>query len=284
MRKLPGIALALFWAATGAFAGPARVVSMNLCTDQLAMLLAAPGQLASVSYIARDKRASAMADTAMAYPVNHGQAEEIYLIKPDLVIAGAYSTRATTDMLQRLGLRVEVFQPANSLQDVRNRIREMGEVLQRQEAAADLLSEFEAQLTDLLPEPEPEPEPGPQPRAALYAANSYTSGPKTLAGQILEAAGLGNIAAELGYERSGKLPLEVLAMAQPDLLVATSPYPRAARSEENLAHPVVRQLMSHAASGQMRDADWVCGTPHVLRAIEKLAQERRHLLEKESLE
>ncbi|UWS80859.1 ABC transporter substrate-binding protein [Phaeobacter sp. G2] len=278
MRKLPGIALALFWAATGAFAGPARVVSMNLCTDQLAMLLAAPGQLASVSYIARDKRASAMADTAMAYPVNHGQAEEIYLIKPDLVIAGAYSTRATTDMLQRLGVRVEVFQPANSLQDVRNRIREMGEVLQRQEAAADLLSEFDKQLTDLLPGP------GQQPRAALYAANSYTSGPKTLAGQILASAGLGNIAAELGYERSGKLPLEVLAMAQPDLLVTTSPYPRASRSEENLAHPVVRQLIAQSASGQMRDADWVCGTPHVLRAIEKLAQERRHLLEKETLQ
>lgn len=278
MRKLPGIALALFWAATGAFAGPARVVSMNLCTDQLAMLLAAPGQLASVSYIARDKRASAMADTAMAYPVNHGQAEEIYLIKPDLVIAGAYSTRATTDMLQRLGVRVEVFQPANSLQDVRERIREMGEVLQRQEAAADLLSEFDRQLTDLLPGP------GQQPRAALYAANSYTSGPKTLAGQILASAGLGNIAAELGYERSGKLPLEVLAMAQPDLLVTTSPYPRASRSEENLAHPVVRQLIAQSASGQMRDADWVCGTPHVLRAIEKLAQERRHLLEKETLQ
>lgn len=278
MRKLPSIALALFWAATGAFAGPARVVSMNLCTDQLAMLLAAPGQLASVSYIARDKRASAMADTAMAYPVNHGQAEEIYLIKPDLVIAGAYSTRATTDMLQRLGVRVEVFQPANSLQDVRNRIREMGEALQRQEAAADLLSEFDRQLTDLLPGP------GPQPRAALYAANSYTSGPKTLAGQILASAGLSNIAAELGYERSGKLPLEVLAMAQPDLLVTTSPYPRASRSEENLAHPVVRQLIAQSASGQMRDADWVCGTPHVLGAIEKLAQERRHLLEKETLQ
>lgn len=171
----------------------------------------------------------------------------------------------------------KLFQPANSLQDVRNRIREMGEVLQRQEAAADLLSEFDRQLTDLLPGT------GPQPRAALYAANSYTSGPKTLAGQILASAGLSNIAAELGDERSGKLPLEVLAMAQPDLLVTTSPYPRASRSEENLAHPVVRQLIAQSASGQMRDADWVCGTPHVLGAIEKLAQERRHLLEKETL-
>lgn len=278
MRRFSGLVLALLWAAPGVFAGPSRVVSMNLCTDQLAMLLAAPGQLISVSYIARDTRASAMADHAMAYPINHGRAEEIYLLKPDLVIAGAYSTRATTEMLQRLGVPVVVFQPSNSLQDVRDRIREMGEVLDRQGAAARLLFEFDAQLVDLRPGGEQ------QPRAALYAANSYTSGPKTLAGQILEAAGLGNIAGELGYERSGKLPLEVLAMAEPDILVGTSPYPRSSRSEENLAHPVVRQLINQSAAGQMRDADWVCGTPHVLRAIEKLAQERRFLLEKEGLE
>ena len=72
-------------------APPQHVVSMNLCTDQLAMLLAAPGQLVSVSHVARDPRASALADQAMAYPVNHGDAEEIYLAKPDLVLAAASS-------------------------------------------------------------------------------------------------------------------------------------------------------------------------------------------------
>jgi iron complex transport system substrate-binding protein len=33
---------------------PGRVVSMNLCTDQLALMLAREGQLISVSDIARD--------------------------------------------------------------------------------------------------------------------------------------------------------------------------------------------------------------------------------------
>ncbi|KIC17011.1 ABC transporter substrate-binding protein [Leisingera sp. ANG-Vp] len=275
MRRLPGIALALLWAATGALAGPSRVVSMNLCTDQLAMLLAAPGQLASVSYIARDSRASAMADEAMAYPVNHGQAEEIYLLKPDLVIAGAFSTPATTSMLQRLGVPVVVFQPADSLEDVRQRILEMGRVLGREQAAHELLAGYDKQLALL------QPADGPRPRAALYAANNYTAGPKSLAGQILEASGLENIAAGMGYARSGKMPLEVLAMAEPDLLVGTSPYPRASRSEDNLAHPVVQQLAAQSGAGQMRDADWVCGTPHVLRAVQNLSEERRLFLQKE---
>ncbi len=46
---------------------PRRVVSMNLCTDQLAILDARPGQLHSVSYLAkrpdeRDKRHARVGD------------------------------------------------------------------------------------------------------------------------------------------------------------------------------------------------------------------------------
>ena len=60
---------------------------------------------------------------------------------------------------------------------------------------------------------------------------------------------------------------ELLALSDPDLLIGTSPYPRVSRSEEVLTHPVVRHLAARSAAGQMRDADWVCGTPHVLRAV-----------------
>ena len=39
---------------------PGRVVSINLCTDQLAMMLAAPGQLVSVSHLASEVQSSSM--------------------------------------------------------------------------------------------------------------------------------------------------------------------------------------------------------------------------------
>lgn len=83
MRRLaPLLALALAGALPAAAQPPARVVSMNLCTDQLAMLIAAPGQLVSVSHVARDPVSSALAEQAQAYPVNHGSAEEIFLLAP----------------------------------------------------------------------------------------------------------------------------------------------------------------------------------------------------------
>ena len=248
---------------------PQRVVSINLCTDQLAMLLAAPGQLLSVSYLAVDARASAMADEATGYVINHGLAEEIYLMQPDLVIAGAYSTRATVDMLQRLNIPVAVFDVANSLGDIRDRIAQMGTVLHREEAATTMLADFDTRMAMLTAEVQRSP------RAVLYYANGYTSGDKTLAGQILLAAGFANAAEETGFAAGRKLPLEVLAVTDPDVVVTAQPYPGASRSEEVLDHPVVRALRENRATATMTDHDWVCGTPYVLRAIDNLSTARQ---------
>ncbi|MEO9779492.1 MAG: ABC transporter substrate-binding protein [Sedimentitalea sp.] len=254
-----------------AVAQPVRVVSINLCTDQLAMLLAGPDQLYSVSYLAKDPRASAMTVEAEQYVINHGLAEEIYLMQPDLVIAGAYSTRATVDMLRRLGVPVAVFEPTYSLDDVGARITQMGEVLQRQGAAAIMLADFDAWLKVLTAEVEHNP------RAILYYANGYTSGDNTLAGQILLAAGFSNAASEAGYEAGEKLPLEVLALTEPEIVIAARPYPGASRSEGILDHPVVQKLRVNHAGATMTDHDWVCGTPYVLRAIENLVAARETL-------
>src|SRR5690625_531746 len=57
---------------------PARVMSLNVCTDQLATALAAPGQPISVSFLARDPAQSAMPEEAEAYPLHHGRAEEVF--------------------------------------------------------------------------------------------------------------------------------------------------------------------------------------------------------------
>lgn len=243
---------------------PGRVVSMNLCTDQLAMLVAAPGQLHSVSALAADPRGSAMAAEARHFALNHGLAEEIYLMEPDLVIAGRFSSRTTVDMLRRLDIPVAVFEPAYGLDDIRDRLRQMGEVLGREEAAEALVADFDRRL-DALNE-----QTGDRPSAALYFANGYTSGERTLAGQILQAAGFENAATRAGFSSGGFLPLEMLALLDPDALITGRRHARNSRSEEILDHPVVSALRSGRANGAITDSDWVCGTPFVLRAIERL--------------
>jgi iron complex transport system substrate-binding protein len=260
---------ALVLASAPALAGaPQRVVSVNLCTDQLALMLAAPGQVISVTKLAAVPRVSTMAAQAADIPANSGLAEEIYMMQPDLVVAGRFTDRATLDMLRRLGVPVEVFSPAYALQDVPQRVSQMGQALGRVAQAEALVQRFEADLAALST-------PGPRPRAALYYANGYTSGDGSLAGQILRAGGFDNIAQELGA--IGALPLEVLAMANPDVVVTGQPYPGASRAEAIMQHPVVAQLKRQYTSGTMTDRDWVCGTPYVLRAIADMRALRAQL-------
>ena len=245
-----------------AWAGPGRVVSINLCTDQLAMLLAAPGQLLSVSHVARDPLSSAMAGEARAWPENHGQAEEVFALRPDLVLAGTYTSPATVALLRRLGVPVETFAPAQSMADVAAEMRAVGRALGRVAEAEAMARAFEADLARL------RRDPAAGPRAALYYANSYSLGDATLSGQILAAAGYRNVAAEAGLHSGGTLPLEVLVMARPDLIVEGQPYPGAARSEEVLSHPALGLAAPRRAA--MADRDWICGTPYVLRALQEL--------------
>ena len=244
---------------------PARVVSINLCTDQLAMRLAAPGQLVSVSMLARDPRSSTMAEAAKAWPVNQGLAEEVYLLHPDLVLAGRYTARASVEMLTRLGVTVVIFDPADSLEALRAGIEKMGAALGREEAAAAELAAFDTRLAAIRAAA---PAPARRPTAATYEANGYTSGAETLAGEIIETAGYRPIAGDLGFPYGGMLPLEALVMADPDLVIRGARQPGASRSEEVLDHPALAALSG--ASAVVEDHDWICGLPSVLDAVERL--------------
>ncbi|WP_394199210.1 ABC transporter substrate-binding protein [Litoreibacter albidus] len=267
---------AAVWAATAPTwaDSPARVVSINVCTDQLAMLVADSGQLVSVSQLASDPRISAMTEQAARYPANSNRAEEVYLMRPDLVLAGSFTARATVDMLRRLDIPVAVFDPAYSLADVRDRLVQMGDVLGREVRAAGLVAEFDATLESLRDAAAATP-----PRVALYYANGYTSGENTLAGQILDYAGLANVATEQGFAAGGFMSLEVLAMATPETVITGSSYRGPARAEEIKSHPVIGALQRGAPRARLADHDWTCGTPFVLRAIADMTELRRALQE-----
>ncbi len=241
---------------------PRRVVSMNLCTDQLAMLLAEDGQLHSVSHLATDPEASVLAVEARGYRVNHGLAEEVFLMRPDLVLAGAYTTRATVALLRRLGFRAEEFEPEASFDDVRANIRRMGALLGHQERAEAMVAALDRDLA------EASAQPSRAASAALYSSNSYVSGSGTLADAALGASGLDNVADMLGIKGAGRVPLEALIMADPDLVVTSeSDFARPALAQENFRHPAFRALSAHKMAVSVPDKLWICGAPFTVEAV-----------------
>ncbi len=259
--------LAVLLAGAAGAGVPQRLVSINLCTDQLAMMLAAPGQLVSVSYLARDPRSSAMADEAAGWPVNRGGAEEIYLLNPDLVLGGTYTTPATVSMLRRLGIRVELLPPADSFEETARQIREVGRLLGRAAEGEALARAFEDRLARF-------PDPGADRlQVALYAANGLTSGPGTLAHQIVERAGFANVVGNVALPATGYLALERLVLAEPDVIVTSQVFPGRSEAEAVLDHPAL-MAMKERAAGLVTDADWVCGLPQTLDAVQRLVDLR----------
>lgn len=272
MTPLRALALTLALAAgpVGAQEPPRRVVSMNLCTDQFALMLAAPGQLLSVSYVSADPVSSPLAEEAAAYPLNHGSAEQIYLMRPDLVLAHPWTDPTALAMLRRLGVSVVQVPGVERLSDIPDRLATVGALLGREEAAHSLIARFETDLAAVGALP-------PGPRAAVYGANGYTVGTGGLTHEILTRAGFRNIAAEIAPNARGEIALELLVMAAPDLILRGRTYPGASQAEEILHHPALQALVA-AGSGLEMGTDWACGTPRIVTALRALA-ETRHGME-----
>ncbi|SEA84555.1 ABC transporter substrate-binding protein [Rubrimonas cliftonensis] len=251
--------------------GPQRVVSMNLCADQLALMLGAPGQVVSVSRWAQRPEASNLAGQAAALPANDGLAEQIFAMRPDLVLTGPFSNAVTKRMLERLGAPVAVVPSANSFAEVSEAIRVTGRAMGREAAAEALVADYEAELAaararaaDL-----------PRALAATHYPNSYTSGAGTLAAAAMDAARLDNAAASLGLNGPSPLALERLVMLEPFLIRSRHiSGEREGRAYENATHPALAALV--ARGGAVLAERWqVCGTPFVTLAIDALAAARR---------
>ena len=251
-----------------------KIVSMNLCTDQLVLLLADADQILSLSYLSHDERSSVYAEKATAFPTNRGLAEEIYILKPDITVTGTYSNWTASSMLEQLGMPVARFEPAYHFDDIKANILTMGELLHQRAKAEDIVAAFDKRLSDL------QSDNAQRPRAALYAAKGYTSGKSSLAHHILEAAGFQNIGAELGYDYGAQLAIESLLMTKPDVIISNPPGLGHARAEEMTRHPALDYVRAQMPLELTTNKNWVCDTPLVLDAVEELAMMRDKMTSK----
>ncbi len=250
---------------------PARVVSMNLCTDQFAMLLSRKDQLISVSRLASDPRLSVMSEEAKAYPINYGGAEEIFLMNPDLVIAGTYTNQTSVQMLRDLGIKVVQVPPVRTIAGIASELRKLGKVLGTERKAEQIATSFEEDVRSFIAA-----QPAIKPRAGAYYANGYTAGDGSLVNELINTAGLHNIATNLGLKGTSKLPLELLILEDPQVLVEGTQFSdKPALAFELLAHPALKQTLGKNGRVLVEDKYTICGLPFVTQALANLSAQAR---------
>jgi iron complex transport system substrate-binding protein len=270
-----GLLCGLYWtAAELAHADPPRrIVSLDLCTDQLLIELAPRARIAAVTHLAADASVSAIPDKAKGIPITHGDAEDVLGYDPDLVLAGPFGVSATVALLSRLNRNVVIVPLPQDLKGMRASILAVAVAIGEVASGEAMLQAFDQRLAFLR-----RPLDEASPTALVYQVGGVVSAAGSLADAVLAAAGFRNLAREYPLTRNGQVPLELLVVSPPDLLVLSSArnaYPTPAA--DNLRHPALSKLRRTHAALELPWQRWLCGTPHIADAIEELATARDRL-------
>ncbi|WP_298814178.1 ABC transporter substrate-binding protein [uncultured Sphingomonas sp.] len=257
-------------AAPRATARPMRVMSTNLCTDQLVLALLPPARIASVTWLARDPSGSLLTAAAARVPINHGSAEDVVYQRPDLVITGATSTPATRAMLHRLGYPVVEVPHAASFEAIRAATRQVARAVGEVARGEALIARMDAQLAEL------GGDPAPPLRVAAWDGGGFGASEGTLFNEVLVAAGAVNVASRPPAKSYRRADAEVLLQAAPDVLIKGSAADRApGRRAEFERHPVVRRFWGERRTIALRQAWFGCGTPFAAEGARRLRDELR---------
>ena len=247
-------------------ATPQRIVSMNMCTDELVLRLVPRSRIVSVTWLSRDAASSNVADLAADVPVNHGLAEEIIPLDPDLILAGIYTTRTAVAMLKQTHFPLVEVGISGSVADVRTQIRDMAKRLDAVARGEEIVQRMDAALAASAPTASER-----RPTALVFNPNGFTAGAGTLVDDIITRAGLDNLALRLKLGNVNRIPLELLVRSAPEvLIVASSRDGPPSLATELLQHPVLAHLGARTVVTVLPTRLWTCAGPAVVDAIAQL--------------
>jgi iron complex transport system substrate-binding protein len=266
-------ALAVMLASATAQADPQRVVSLNMCTDQLLIDLAQPHRIAGLSPFARDAARAFEAERAARLPILSGTAEEVMVIKPDLVVSSRYMKRETRGFIVARGLKLVEFDDPRTLSEARAQIEQMGRLLGAAEQANERLAAFDRALEDLRKAARQK-----SLRILPLARRGWVAGSETLLADVLREAGLMNAAGELGFKAGGFASLEAVVALKPDALLLTRSTIRAEdQGQAMLLHPAIQKMFPAEKRIILPERLTVCGGPMLTEAMRHLARELERL-------
>jgi iron complex transport system substrate-binding protein len=255
---------------------PQRVVSINLCADELLIALADPAQIADLSIYATDQNLAFLADEATHFRHDAGAAETVAAMAPDLVLAGRFSKRETRATLTTLGYHLVELEPARSIADSVAQIRKVASLLGHPERGEALIGRIDAArdrastATRSLS--------GNRQSVAVYLRRGYVTGGNTLTDELLSIVGLDNAGSRLAGRTGGVVPLEKLVATPPDyLLVSSRQAPAEDQGSALLGHPALAALFPPEKRIALPDRLTVCGGPSLPAALDWLAGEARRV-------
>jgi iron complex transport system substrate-binding protein len=259
--------------------GLPRIASMNLCTDQLLISLADPAQIVGLSRYSRDALQSFAANDARRYPTLSGGAEDVLVLKPDVVVASLFDKRSTRELLKENGLHLAEFSVPRNLDEVKAQIARMGEITGHPDRAAAEIARLEDAMA--------------RARRAVtekhysvlpLSRRGWVSGSDSLVSSLLSETGLFNAASDLGVGTGGFASLETIVNAKPDFLLVSEAGDRAEDDGRAfLLHPALERFYPPQRRIVIPERLTVCGGAMLADALDVLVKELQRVEVQSSL-
>ena len=253
------ISLALAGAAEAA---PRRVASLNLCTDELLLMLGDPGQIVSVTHLAQQPAETRLWREARRYRRNDGSLVSVAGLRPDLVLTMGGGARDRGRIAGRLGIRMLDLPYPQSLGDIEQSIRTVSSALGRPAAGRTVLARMERLKLQ---------RPGRAGDTIWLGGGGRTVAAGSLAAQWMALAGFRQRAMA-----GDRVSLEQLLIRPPAVLLRSDYRSGQYSSEQRwLAHPLARR--ARVARNVATDGrPWTCLGPALIAEIERLRALARH--------
>jgi len=239
---------------------PRRVMSLNICTDQLLLALAPERRIASVTFMAREPQPLRLWPAAARIPVNHGSAEEVLAAKPDLVLTGPYLSPLTRNLLEKSGARIVQVPLAETFGQIRAVTRQVAYALHAEARGEVLVAQMEEDLRAMARN-----RPAIPIRVAQWGNGGYVPGQGGQFGAMLQAMGAQSITRDDDF-----YDVEALLAGNPEALLFADTYAGmpTLRAEQD-DHPALRRKYPRLRYSTF----YGCGVPQLATAARRLQGE-----------
>ena len=236
-------------------AAPRRVVSLNLCTDELLLLLARPQQIASVTHLSRMPEESKLWRQARRYPQNDGSLVSAIRHRPDLILTMGSRGGDRLQIADRLGIRTVALPYPATIADIVTNVRTIARAVGNRAEGERIAARIEALQRSA---------PKTQIDAAWLSGGGRSVPANSLTAQWMRLAGL-----RQRTLTGDRLNLEMFITRPPRLLLRSN-YRAGQYSMEQrwLDHPRVRAAWPRTIETDGRP--WLCAGPLVVDEIRRI--------------
>lgn len=248
-----------------------RIASLNLCMDQILLEWVAPERIVSVTWLSGEEHYQRAPLPEHLY-LNRAQAEELLPLKPDLVLTGQYGAQRASQRLEQLGFRVVRIPDAYNLAQLQQQLASLQQALGELPGLRQQRSELQALLKQT-------PEAAANnPGALILSANNITYGDGMLEHELLTRAGFTNLAAQQGIQQLGRVSLEQVIDAQPQLLVFYGSEQDFAIAHLAERHPVLREYIEAGRVYRLPQELGFCPALAAVEVLRQLKEKRKDIV------